>query len=80
VAPAELLTDTAELCAGVGMVCACAWAIAEAALTRPVWLNAWGKLPSSAGGRVDRLFQQADIVGVGRGAVEGGLRPVEREA
>ena len=40
-----------------------AWEMAQAALTRPMWLNACGKLPSSSPVcRVDLLGEQPDVV------------------
>ena len=55
-----------------------AWLIAHAALTRPMWLNACGKLPSSSPrGRVDLLGQQADVVDEGDGPLERRAGPVD---
>ncbi len=51
--------------------------MAQAALTRPMWLNAWGKLPKQlAVDRVDLFGEQADVVDERGGPFEHGARPV----
>ena len=50
--------------------------MAQAALTSPMWLKAWGKLPSRfpADG-IDLLSEQADVVDEGSGPFEDGAGP-----
>ena len=59
--------------------------MASAAWMSPMWVKAWGKLPSSSpGGRVDLLGEQADVVGAAGHQREQRARPLglarEREA
>ena len=54
--------------------------MAQAALTRPMWLNACGKLPSSSPVRVDLLGEQPDVVDVRDGPLEDLPRPVDLAA
>ena len=55
-----------------------AWLIAQAALTRPMWLNACGKLPrSSPVSGSTSSARRPDVVDVGDGALERLARPLD---